>query len=121
MVQQRQQISSYLVVIGLVVALASTFMACSFSAPNGVLRDTPEGINAILNMAPVRSLDEGNRWTVYEAPGKIRVQHGYGCTQVDVAATKDYIGFRIQDTAEIPLAFADAGTIILNGWDVQYL
>ena len=120
MVQQRQQMFCYSVVIGLVVALASTFMACDFHAPDAFSPDTPEGINAILNMAPVRSLSEGDRWTVYEAPGKIRVQHGYGCSWVDVAATTDYIGLRIHDMAEIPLSFADAGIIILNGWDVQY-
>jgi hypothetical protein len=33
MVQQRQQISCHSVVTGLVVALASTFMACSFTPP----------------------------------------------------------------------------------------
>ena len=104
--------------LGLVVALASTFMSCTFSAPIGI--DTPEGINDVLNMAPVRSLSEGDRWTVYEDPGKIRVQHGYGCLQQGFAATEDYVGFRIQDVEAVPLNVGDAGTIILNGWDVQY-
>ena len=118
MVQQRPERSCYAVVIGLVVALASTFLACVFGSPIG--SDTPEGINDILNMAPVRSLSEGDRWTVYEVPGKIRVQHGYGCVKQGYAATEDYVGFRIQDMEAVPLEFGDAGTIILNGWDVQY-
>ena len=33
MVQQRPQRSCYAVVIGLVVALASTFLACDFGSP----------------------------------------------------------------------------------------
>ena len=40
--------------------------------------------------------------------------------KADEAATEDYIAFRIQDAAAVPLAVADAGTIILNGWDVEY-
>jgi len=87
MFQQRKHHTWFDVGFGLVVALASTFMACSFDAPIGI--ETPEGINAILNKAPVRSLSEGDRWTVYEDPGKIRVQHGYGCARVGWAATKD--------------------------------
>ena len=118
MVQQRQQLSCYSVIIRFVVPLASTFMGCTFHPP--VVTDTPEGINAILNMAPVRSLSEGDRWTVYEVPGKIRVQHGFGCVQQGFAATEDYVGFRIQDMEAVPRDFGDAGTIILNGWNVQY-
>ena len=118
MVQQRPQRSCSAVVIGLVVALASTFLACVFGAPLG--SDTPEGINDILNTAPLRSLSEGDRWTVYEVPGKIRVQHGWGCVKQGYAATEDYVGFRIQDMEVVPLEFGDAGTIILNGWDAQY-
>lgn len=119
MFRQLKQLCEHTLVTGLVVALASTFMACSFKSP--IALDTPEGINHIMNTAPPRSLDEGNRWTVYEDPGKIRVQHGFGCLQQGFAATEDYVGFRIQDTVTVPLDVADAGTVILNGWDVQYL
>ena len=55
-----------------------------------------------------------------KSPGKIRVQHGWGCVKQGYAATEDYVGFRIQDMEVVPLEFGDAGTIILNGWDVQY-
>ena len=115
--QQRQQISGYHVVIGLVVALASTFMACGFQSP-GAGGTPEEQLNSILDTAPVRSLSAGDRWTVYEAPGKIRVQHGYGCLKQGFAAIEDSVGFRIQDKEAVPLAFADAGTVVLNGWDV---
>jgi hypothetical protein len=122
MVQQRPKRSCYTVVIGLVVALASTFMACEFDSP--VSLDTPAGINAVLNAAPVRSLDQADRWTVYEVPGELSVQHGFGCLEQGFAATKEYVAFRIQDSAAVPGSLADAGTIagtiILNGWDVEY-
>jgi hypothetical protein len=125
MIQTRQQRSYPSVVTGLLVALAATvmawmFMGCSFDAPVGVDVDTPEGINEVLNMAPVRPLEEAGRWTVYEVPGKLSVQHGYGCLGQGFAATKEYVGFRIQDSAAVRLAMADAGTILLNGWDLQY-
>jgi hypothetical protein len=117
MVQQRQQRFCGAVVTRFVVALASTFMACSFTPPTAL--NTPENVHKILNMTPVRSLEEGNRWTVYEDPGRIRVQHGYGCTQVSEAATDDYVGFHIQDQAVAP-DVNDHSAIILNGWDLQY-
>ena len=118
MLHSLKQLYGHTLVTGLVVALASTFMACTFGAPPGL--DTPEGINEVLNKAPVRSIEEGDRWTVYEDPGKIRVQHGFSCLQQGYAATKEYVGFRVQDTASVPFDIADAGTVILNGWDTQY-
>jgi len=125
MVQPRQQRSCASVVSGLMTALAAMVMACTFTAcvfvppdPAGV--DTPEGINELLNMAPVRSLEEADRWTVYEVPGKVSVQHGFGCLSQGIAVTEDYVGFRIQDSATVRRTVADAGTIILNGWDLRY-
>jgi hypothetical protein len=123
MVQPRQQRSYASVVKGLMMALAATvmagtFMACSFPSPLPL--DTPEGINALLNAAPVRSLQEADRWTVYEVPDKLSVQHGFGCLEQGFAATEDYLGFRIQDSATVRRPSFDAGTIILNGWDVGY-
>jgi hypothetical protein len=123
MVQPRQQRSYASVVTGLMMALAATvmactFMACDFASPDAL--KTPEGINKVLNAAPVRPLEEAGRWTVYEVPGKLSVQHGFGCAKADHAATEEYIGFRIRDSAAVPLTFADAGTILLNGWDVEY-
>ena len=121
MLQRLKQLCGHTLVTGLVVALASTFMACSFGSPgvgDGLTEE--ERLNRILNMAPVRSFSEGNRWTVYEDPGRIRVQHGFGCVQQGFAATEDYVGFRIQDMEAVPRDFSDADTIILNGWDVQY-
>jgi hypothetical protein len=120
MVPQRQHLSCASLVLGLAVALASTFLGCGFESPAAL--ETPEGLNAILTMAPVRSLDAADRWTVYEVPDKLNVQHGYGCLQQGFAASADgqTVGFRIQDTAAVPRAFADAGTVLLNGWDVRY-
>ena len=60
-------------------------MGCVFDGPD--VLETPEGINEVLNMAPVRSLAEAGRWTVYEVPGKLSVQHGFGCVKADEAAT----------------------------------
>jgi hypothetical protein len=116
-VQQHQQISGYHVVIGLAVAMASTFMACGFHTPG---LSTPEGIQSTLNTAPYTSLTSSDRWTVYETAGKLRVQHGYGCAQAPRAASEEYVGCRIQDMAAVPLDYGDAGTVFLNGWNVQY-
>jgi hypothetical protein len=111
MVQPRQQRSYASTVTGLMTTLAATVMACTFmgcvsGSPD--LLDTPASINEALNKAPIRSLEEAGRWTVYEVPGKISVQHGFGCAKADHAATEEYIGFRIQDSAAVPLAFAAA-------------
>ena len=114
-----KKIRLHTLLTGDIVALAGTFLACDFDSPG--LVETPAGINAILDNAPVRSLSEGDRWTVYEVPGKILVQHGFGYVQQGYAADLEgYVGFRIQDMEAVPLEFGDAGTIILNGWDVQY-
>lgn len=121
MLQRLKQLCGHTLVTGLVVALASTFMACSFGSPgvgDGLTEE--ERLNRILNMAPVRSFSEGNRWPVYEDPGRIRVQHGFGCLRQGFAVTEKHIGFRIQDMETVPFDVADAGTIILNGWDAQY-
>jgi len=114
----RPQNTCATVLLGLFVALASTFMGCTFGSPE--VPDTPESINALLYKAPVRSLEEGSRWTVSDVPGTLSVQHGYGCLQQGFALTEDYVGFRVQDMAVVPRSVADAGTVILNGWDVQY-
>jgi hypothetical protein len=117
MLQQRKQGWGTTVLTGLFVALAGTFMACSFTGDD---QFTPEEANAALNAPPLRSPSEGERWTVYEAPGTIRVQHGYSCFQPGFAATEDYVGIRLQDMAAVPLDVADTGTVFLNGWDVRY-
>jgi hypothetical protein len=40
--------------------------------------------------------------------------------QQGFVATEDHVGFRIQDREAVPFAVADAGTVILNGWDLRY-
>ena len=132
MFEQRKHHTWFDVGFGLVVAAASTFMACTFGSPqascfpdcdannDGAISEK-EQIYCDLNKAPVRSLKEGDRWTVYEVPGKIRVQHGYGCAQQATLRTTESL-CRVPHSGLGRGAphFGDAGTIILNGWDVQY-
>ena len=107
------------VVIGLVVALASTFLACTFGSPPPD-PNTPTELLKMLKQAPIIPLSEGDRWTVYEDPGTIRVQHGYGCAKVGGTSKDSFIGFRIQDEEAAP-NLDDRGAIFLNGWDMEYL
>jgi hypothetical protein len=119
--QQHQQKVWYPVGIGLAVALASTFMGCGFRSPAGGL-NTPEGVEQVLNTAPYISPTTSSRSTVYEAAGRLRVQHGSGCAHASRALSGDgtSLGFRIHDMAAVPLDYGDAGTVILNGWKLQY-
>jgi hypothetical protein len=119
MVQQHLQRSCSAVIIGLVVALASTFLACEFGSP-GTTPQTPQELLEVLNKAPIIPLSAGDRWTVYEEPGRIRVQHGYGCAQAGGTSEETFIGFRIQDQ-EVAPNVDDRGAVFMNGWDIQYL
>lgn len=115
--------------LGLVVVLASTFMACSFDSPGALctncdfnhdgIKSEQELLYDRLDTAPLRNLKEADRWTVYEDPRKFLVQHGFGCAPGNVELDQSVVGFRIQDSATVLGAY-NAGTIILNGWDVQY-
>jgi len=120
--QLRQQKVGYPVVIGLAVALASTFMGCGFHSQPGLSLNTPEGVEQVLNTAPTISLATSNISTVYEAAGRLRVQHGSGCARASRAVSTDgnSLGFRIHDMAAVPLDYGDAGTVFLNGWRLEY-
>jgi hypothetical protein len=104
---------------GFMVALASTFLACTFGSPPPD-PNTPQELLNMLKQAPIIPLSEGDRWTVYEDPGRIRVQHGYGCAKVGGTSQSSFIGFRIQDQEASP-NLDDRGAIFLNGWDMEYL
>jgi hypothetical protein len=118
MLTQLTHVRLYTLLTGLMVALASTFLACEFGSPVPVPQ-TPKELLEILNKAPIIPLSEGDRWTVFEEPGRIRVQHGYGCAEAGKTSKDSLIGFRIQDQ-EVAPNIDDRGAIFLNGWDMQY-
>jgi hypothetical protein len=104
---------------GLAVTVMSTFAACSFRLPPGIDINTAEGIYALLNTAPYKTLTESQRATYVEVPGLLKVQHGLGCAQASEAAQLRYIGLRIRDMAAIPPGY-NTGTVFLNGWKLEY-
>ena len=119
MLTQLRHVGLHTLLTGLMVVLASTFLACTFGSPLAVPQ-TPKELIDMLNKAPIIPLSEGDRWTVYEEPGRIRIQHGYGCAQAGETSEESLIGFRIQDE-EVAPNVDDRGAIFLNGWDMQYL
>jgi hypothetical protein len=118
MLQQRRHRSRFDVGLGLVVALASTFMACGFYAEHPA-SNTPKEIHDILNTAPYEDLTESQRATYIEVPGLLKVQHRLGCAQADKAADENSVGLRIHEMAVIPPGY-NTGTVFLNGWRLRY-
>ncbi|MET0286897.1 MAG: hypothetical protein ABW352_20615, partial [Polyangiales bacterium] len=82
--------------------------------------NTPNWIACMLDAAPYRELDSNARSTVYETPTLIRVQHGQACVKAPNTTDGKTTGFRIQDSASVPLALADSGTVYMNGWNLRY-
>jgi hypothetical protein len=117
MLQPRRYRSRFDVGFGLVVALASTFMACAFQGYQSV--NTPERIHEILNTAPYEDLTDSQQATYIEAPGLLKVQHRLGCAQADKAASENTVGLRIHEMAVIPPGY-NTGTVFLNGWRLAY-
>ena len=118
MLQPRRYRSRFDVGFGLVVALASTFMACGFYAHHSA-SNTPKEIHDILNTAPYKDLTKSQHATYIEVPGLLKVQHRLGCAQADEAASEDTVGLRIHDMAVIPSG-DNTGTVFLNGWRLGY-
>ena len=115
MLQHRRDRRRFDVGLGLVVALASTFMACSFEgAPK-----TPGDLHELLNTAPHVDLTDSQHATYSEVPGLLKVQHRLGCAEALRAATKDHVGLRIHDMVVIPPGY-NTGTVFLNGWRLRY-
>lgn len=119
MMQQWQRLSGYTLTIGLAIAMASTFMACSVNPP-GLSPDPQVRIHQMLNTAPHVAITDSNRRTVYDEPGKFQVLHGYSCAQASRAATSDTLGLRVRETVQFP-SRAYEGTVFLNGWNAEYL
>jgi len=118
MLQQRRYRSRFDVGLGLVVALASTFMACAFLSYESA--NTPERIHEILNTAPYEDRTDSQLSTHIEVPGLLKVQHRLGCAQADKAASENAVGLRIHEMAVIPPGY-NTGTVFLNGWRLRYL
>jgi hypothetical protein len=118
MLQQRRYRSRFDIGVGLVVSLASTFMACAFQAHESA--NTPERIHEILNTAPYEDRTDFQLSTYIEVPGLLKVQHRLGCAQADEAASENSVGLRIHEMAVIPPGY-NTGTVFLNGWRLRYL
>src|SRR5262245_51111025 len=117
MFQQHRHRRRFDVGLGLVVALASTFMACSF------IREprTADDFYELLATAPYLDPTHSEQATYLEVPGLLKVQHRLGCTLSPRPLDPDYayIGLRIRETAVIPPSY-NTGTVFLNGWRLAY-
>jgi hypothetical protein len=126
MLCQLKQGCEHTLVTGLIVALAVTFMACSFPSPPAcpVPPDAPKDLHCHLNQATPTSLTNDQRVTQLEVPDLLKVQHGVGCVRADKAThtgsgLTDF-GVSISDEAAIPPGYNTA-TVFLNGWRLRYL
>jgi hypothetical protein len=117
MVQQHRHLNIFDGALGLLAALASTFMACGFVQEPS----TPERLYELLDTAPYLDPTHSEQATYLEVPGLLKVQHRLGCTLSPraVDAADAYIGVRIQEMAVIPPGY-NTGTVFLNGWRLAY-
>jgi len=107
------------------LAVLSTWAGgCSFEGPASACLsgNSSEGfITCALNMAPVVQPSSHTREIVYEAPGKLRVEHGQACVTASQAASSKHFAFRIEQAETLPSAYADSATVFMNGWKLRYL
>lgn len=107
-----------LVEVGLGAYVAVMLIACSFKSPGSL--DTPADLYEILNTAPYAEPYAAERWTVVddtEPPG-LRVEHGFSCVHAERAASKNYLGIRLQEHVHLPASYT--GTVFMNGWSAEY-
>jgi hypothetical protein len=101
----------------LVAAGLQLLQACTFGAPD--VLETPQSLYRVLSAAPY--VDDatvtGGRWRVID-DSQLKVDHGYTCASAPNAASKEYVGSQLYDSATLPANFD--GTVLLNGWYLQY-
>jgi hypothetical protein len=97
--------------------LTSFPMGCTFSSPNPYMPPEQQAHDAI-NAAPLLALAESSRYVVMETPGKMKLMHGYSCAYPDKASGDHHIGFRVQESVELPAGYT--GTVYLNGFRGDY-
>lgn len=104
--------ATMLVAVGL-----QLLQACTFGAPDAL--QSPENLYAVLSAAPYAddATVTADRWRVIDAP-KLKVDHGHTCASATHAASKEYIGTRVFDSATLPAGWD--GTVLLNGWYLEY-
>jgi hypothetical protein len=103
--------------LALVVVALQLLQACTFGAPDAL--QSPQELYSVLDAAPYAddSTVSGSRWRVIDSP-KLKVDHGYTCASASRAASKEYIGTRVFDSATLPANFD--GTVMMNGWYLEY-
>lgn len=121
----------YLVVGGIAVVMASSFMACSFDPPPNVnMSDpwTPAEVEAIMASAPQKNFTQKERQRTtngIDNGDTFATYHGYGCAQSERAWTElsngdDVIGLRVRDSIEL-LSDQHRAVVLLNGYRLKYL
>lgn len=107
-----------LLATALVATLLQLLQACTFGAPGGAL-ETPQSLYAVLSASPFvdDATVSGERHRVIDG-SHLKVDHGYTCAGAPNAASEEYIGSQLYDSAELPNGFD--GTVLLNGWYLEY-
>lgn len=89
---------------------------CRYHPPRDL--STPAGVYRVLNGAPFVKATESKRTDVLVEAKGLKIQHGHSCAQAEIAASRDSIGMRISEFAEMPESYD--GTVFLNGWHLKY-
>lgn len=79
------------------------------------------GVNEVCYLrsrAVIKKLTASSQTTVFESPGTLIVYHGSGCSESKKSGTEDVI--TVKQSVNLP-SYATQATVILNGWDMQYL
>jgi hypothetical protein len=108
-----EKVESSFIAVAL-AAVATVSLACSFTPPKSK-EELIDLIAEFKEQAPSRNISpqQTGRQVVYQAAGKIEVQHGRACAEPSVGAVK------IHDRAAFP-AGTNEGTVIFNGSVATY-